>query len=93
MFLSDGIVISISLQVEFTGSLMMMSDVFAVIVHSISTDWHVPHGGDVVVFIVHHSLWLVLVPLVCNLDIIIFTDVPVEIRCHFVVPRDILLFG
>ena len=29
---------------------------------------------DVVVFFVYHSLWLVLVPFVCNLDIIIFTD-------------------
>ena len=41
---------------------------------SISIDWHVPHDGDVVVFFVHHSLWLVLVPFVCNLDIMIFTD-------------------
>ena len=41
---------------------------------SISVDWHVPHAGDVVVFFVHHGLWLVLVPFVCNLDIMIFTD-------------------
>ena len=41
---------------------------------SISIDWHVPHDGDVVLFFVHHSLWLVLVPFVCNLDIMIFTD-------------------
>ena len=40
---------------------------------SISIDWHVPHDRDVV-FFVHHGLWLVLVPLVCNLDIMIFTD-------------------
>ena len=81
MFLSDGTVILISFQVEFTESLTMMSGLFAVIVLSI--DWHVPHDGDVVVFIVHHSLWLVLVPFVCNLDIIIFTDAPMEIcwRC------------
>ena len=32
MFLSDGTVISISLQVEFTEFLTMMSDLFAVIV-------------------------------------------------------------
>ena len=40
---------------------------------SISIDWHVPHD-DVIVFFVHHSLWLVLVPFVCNLDIMILTD-------------------
>ena len=37
MFLSDGTVISISLQVEFTESLTMMSDLFAVIVLSVLT--------------------------------------------------------
>ena len=35
MFLSDGTVISISLQVEFTESLTMMSGLFAVIVLSV----------------------------------------------------------
>ena len=37
MFLSDGTVISISLQVEFTESLTMMSGLFAVIVLSVLT--------------------------------------------------------
>ena len=53
-------------------------------------DWHVPHDGDVVVFIVHQSLWLVLVLFVYNLDIMIFADAPVEIRCSFIVPGDVL---
>ena len=88
MFLSHGTVISISLQVEFTESLTMMSGLFAVI----SIDWHVPHDGDVVVFIVHHSLWRVLVPFFCNLDIMIFTDAPMEICCS-IVPGDVLCFG
>ena len=76
IFLSDGTDISISLQVEFTESLMMISGllVFAV-------------------FVVRHRFWLVLVPLVCNLDIMILTDVPVEIRCSFIVPGDIFCFG
>ena len=85
MFLADGIVISISLRVEFTESVTMMSGLFARI------DWHVPNNGDVVVFIVHHSLWLV--PFVCNLDMMIFTNAPVEIRCTFIVPGDVLCFG
>ena len=84
IFLSDGIDISISLQVEFTESLMIISGLFAVIVLSV---WHVPHDGDFPVFVVHHRLWLVLVPIVDNLHIIILTDVPVEIllileRCN-----------
>ena len=37
MFLSDGTVISISLQVEFTESLIRMSGLFAVIVLSVLT--------------------------------------------------------
>ena len=37
MFLSDGTVISISLQVEFTESLTMISGLFAVIVLSVLT--------------------------------------------------------
>ena len=88
IFLSDGIDILISLQVEFTESLMMISGLFAVIV-----DWHVPHDGDFAVFVVRHRFWLVLVPLVCNLDIMILTDVPVEICCSFIVPGDIFCFG
>ena len=87
MFLSDGTVISISLQVEFTEYLTMMSGLFTVIVLSVLTD------GDVVVVIVHHSLWLVFVLFVCNLDIIIFTDAPMEICCSIIVPGDVLCFG
>ena len=56
-------------------------------------DWHVPHDGDVVVFIVHQSLWLVLVPFLYNLDIMIFADAPVEIRWSFIVPADVLCFS
>ena len=64
---------------------------------SISIDWLVPHDGVVVVLILHHSLWLELVSFVCNLDIMIFADVPVEmqvaIHCGFIVPGDVLWFG
>ena len=88
MFPSHGIVISISLQVEFTESLTMMSGLFAFF-SSISIESHVPHDGDVA-FIVHHSLRLVLVKFVFNLDIMIFTDAPVAIRCSFIVPGDVL---
>ena len=75
---------------EFTESLTMMS------VHcysSISIDWHaVPHDhGDVVVFIVHYSLWLVLGPFVCNLDIMIFTDARMEIGCSLLLLLLLLL--
>ena len=70
MFLFDGIVISISLQVEFSECLTIMCGLF-------STDWHVPRDVDVVVFILPHSLWLVLVPSVCNLDIMFLTYAPV----------------
>ena len=37
MFLSDGTVISISLQIEFTGSLNTISGIFSVIVQSVLT--------------------------------------------------------
>ena len=41
----------------------------------------------------HHSLWLELVPFVCNLDIMIFADAPMEIQvaihCGFIVPGDL----
>ena len=57
---------------------------------SISIDCHVPHDSDAVIFIVHHSFWLTLVPFVCNLDIMIFTDAPVEIGCSFIVRGDVL---
>ena len=33
-----------------------------------------------------------LVPFVCNLDIMIFTDVPMEICCSIIVPGDVLFF-
>ena len=92
MFPFDGIVISISLQVEFTESLTMMSRLFAVLVllvRLVLNRTHVPHDGDVA-FIVHHSLRLVLVKFVFNLDIMIFTDASVAIRCSFIVPGDVL---
>ena len=80
MFLSDGTVISISFQMESTGSLTTISGMFAVSYSSLSIDRHVPYDSDVVVFIVHHSLWLVLVPFVCSLDIMILTDAPMELE-------------
>ena len=93
MFLSDGTVISIGLQVEFTESLTY-NDVRSVRCYSsISIDWHVPHDGEVVVFIVYNSLWRVLVPFICDLEIMIFTDTPVEICCSIIVPGDVLCFG
>ena len=92
MFLSDGTVISIRLQVEFTESLTMMSGSVRCY-SSISIDWHVLHDGDVVIFIVHHGLWHVFVPFVCNLYIPIFTDAPMEICCSIIVPGDVLCFG
>ena len=80
MFLSDGTVISISFQMESTGSLTTISGMFAVSYSSVSIDRHVPYDSDVVFFIVHHSLWLVLVPFVCSLDIMILTDAPMELE-------------
>ena len=59
---------------------------------SVNIDWHVPYDGDVAVYIVHHSLWLMLVPFLCNLDIMIFTDVPMEICCNIIVSGDVLFF-
>ena len=68
-----------------------LAGMLALIVRS-GIDWHIPHDGDVVVFIVHHSLWLMLVPFGCNLYIMIFTDAPIEICCSIVVPGDVLCF-
>ena len=67
---------------------MMIFGLFAV-----SIDQHVPHDSDFAVFVVRHRLWLVLVPLVSNVDSMILTDIPVEIRCSFIVPGDIFCFG
>ena len=92
--LSDGVVISISLQVEFTESLMMMSGLFAVIVLSVLTG--MPHMM-VICFLYCTSQSLAwsahTTCLICNLDLMILTDVPVEIRCSFIVPGDVLCFG
>ena len=95
MFLSDGTVISISLQVEFTKSLTTMSEMFchyrlACLYSSVTIDWHVSRDCDVGAFIVHLRLWLMLVPFVCNLCIMIFTDAPMEICCGLIVPGDVL---
>ena len=61
---------------------------------SVSIDWHVPSDNDVVVVIVHQSLWLMLLlqAFVCNLYIMIFTVAPVEIYCSIIVPGDVLRF-
>ena len=80
-----------SLQEEFNKSLTMMSGLFAAM-SFISIDWPVLHNGDVVVFNVQHSLWLMPVPFVCNLDIMIFTNAPVEIGCSLIVPGDLLFW-
>ena len=84
MFLSDGTDLSISLRVEFTESLTLISGLFAVIVLSVLTGMF---------FIVHHGLWLVFVPFFCNLYIMIFTYAQMEICCSIIVPGDILCFG
>ena len=80
-----------SLQEEFNKSLTMMSGLFAAM-SFISIDWPVLHNGDVVVFNVQHSLWLMPVPFVGNLDIMIFTNAPVEIGCSLIVPGDLLFW-
>ena len=91
IFLSDGTVISISCLV-WSGQLS--SWCFSCY-SLVSIDWHIPHDGGVVVFIVHHSLWLMLVPFVCNLYIMIFTDALIKICCaqHLIVPGDVLCFN
>ena len=60
---------------------------------SFSIDWHIPHDGEAVVFIVYHSLWCLLVPFICDLEIMIFTDTPMEICCNIIVPGDVFCFG
>ena len=93
MFLSDGTVISISLQVEFTESLTMISGLFAVIVLSVLTGMSHMMVMLLSLYIVHHGLWLVFVPFVCNFYFMIFTDAPMEICCSIIVPGDVLCFG
>ena len=68
-----------------------MSGLFAAM-SFISIDWPVLHNGNVVVFNVQHSLWLMPVPFFCNLDIVIFTNAPVEIGCSLIVPGDLLFW-
>ena len=78
---------------QFAGGIHLIfiyDSLFAVIVLSILTGMSHWYDGDV--YIVHHSLWLILVPFVCNLDIMIFTDVPMEICCSIIVPGDVLFF-
>ena len=58
MFLSDGTVISISLQVEFTESLTMMSGLFAVIVLSVLTGMSHMMVMLLSLLYVHHGLLL-----------------------------------
>ena len=90
MFLSDGTVISISLRVEFTVSLTTIPELFTVIVLSVLTGMsHMmamlfPYCASTV------SLWLMLLPFVCNLHIMIFTDAPMEICCSIIVAGDVL---
>ena len=78
---------------QFAGGIHLIfiyDSLFAVIVLSILTGMSHWYDGDV--YIVHHSLWLILVPFVCNLDSMIFTDVPMEICCSIIVPGDVLFF-
>ena len=80
---------------QFAGGIHLIfiyDSLFAVIVLSILTGMSRWYDGDVAVYIVHHSLWLMLVPFVCNLDIMICTDVPMEICCSIIVPGDVLFF-
>ena len=91
MFLSDGTVISISLQVEFTESLTMMSGLFAVIVLSVLTG--MSHMVVLFLSLLCITVWLVLVLFVCHLNIMILTDAPMEICCSIIVPGDVRCFG
>ena len=80
---------------QFSGGIHLIfiyDSLFAVIVLSMLTGMSHWYDGGVAVYIVHHSLWLMLVPFVCNLDIMIFTDVPMEICCSIIVPGDVLFF-
>ena len=80
---------------QFAGGIHLIfiyDSLFAVIVLSMLTGMSHWYDGGVAVYIVHHSLWLMLVPFVCNLDIMIFTDVPMEICCSIIVPGDVLFF-
>ena len=92
MFLSDGTVILISLQVEFTESLTMMSGLFAVIVLSVL-------NGMTHMMVMLLSLLCITVSgwcwyhFVCRLNIMIFTDAPMKICCSIIVPGDVLCFG
>ena len=61
MFLSDGTVISISLQVEFTESLTMMSGLFAVIVLSVLTGMSHMMVMLLSLLYVHHGLLLLFI--------------------------------
>ena len=56
---------------------MMISGLFTVMVLSVLTD----------------RFLLVLEPLLYNLDVMILTDVPVEIHWGFIVPGDIFCFA
>ena len=80
---------------QFSGGIHLIfiyDSLFAVIVLSMLTGMSHWYDGGVAVYIVHHSLWLMLVPFVCNLDIMICTDVPMEICCSIIVPGDVLFF-
>ena len=61
MFLSDGTVISISLQVEFTESLTIMSGLFAVIVLSVLTGMSHMMVMLLSLLYVHHGLLLLFI--------------------------------
>ena len=89
MFLSYGTAISISLQMEFTESLTMMSSLFAVIVLSVLTGMSHMMVRLLSLYIVHYSLWCMLVPF----ENMIFTDTPMEVCCSIIVPGDVLCFG
>ena len=81
MFLSDGIVISISLQVEFSESLTMMSGLFAVIVLSVLTG-------------MSHMMVMLLAFLCITVSGWCWYDLSVNsICCSIIVPGDVLFFG
>ena len=93
MFLSHETVISIILQVEFTESLTTMSGLFPVAVVVVLTGMSHMMLSHVVDFIMHYSLWLMLVPFICNIYIMSFTHSQMGICCRIILPGDVFCFS
>ena len=89
MFLSHETVISIILQVEFTESLTTMSGLFPIAVVVVLTGM----SHMMLLFIMHYSLWLMLVPFICNIYIMSFTHSQMGICCRIILPGDVFCFS